>query len=209
MKTERLGWLAAAAFAGAILGMGFKAPVDKTGTVDVIKVFKDSDYAKTQNENLQLQVAERRDVVTFVQANRNMKPEDADKLRILSTKDKPTPADKDDITRIKNDAHADEQKAEALQTKDKPTPAELTQIEDYTKRKDATGQRLEKWRQEFNDELTQQQEKMNQEALVRVRQVVQQVAHDQGYTVVFAQEVAPYCANDLTADALKAMNARK
>jgi len=189
MKTERLGWLAAAAFAGAILGMGFKAPGDKTGTVDVIKVFKDSDYAKTQNENLQLQVAERRDVVTFVQANRNMKPEDADKLRILSTKDKPTPADKDDITRIKNDAHADEQKAEALQTKDKPTPAELTQ--------------------EFNDELTQQQEKMNQEALVRVRQVVQQVAHDQGYTVVFAQEVAPYCANDLTADALKAMNARK
>lgn len=201
--------MVAAALAGAVIGMGFRAPGDKTGTVDVIKVFKDSDYAKTQNEGLQAQVAARRDVVTFVQTHRNMKPEDADKLRILSTKDKPTAADKDDITRIKTDAGSDEQKAQALQTKEKPTAAELTQIEDYTKRKDATGQRLEKWRTEFNDELTQQQEKMNADALVRVRQVIQQVARDQGYSIVFAQEIAPYCSNDLTADSLKGMNAKK
>jgi len=209
MKTDRLGWMVAAALGGAILGMGFRAPGDKTGTVDVIKVFKDSDYAKSQNEGLQAQVAARRDVVQFVQANRNMKADDADKLRILSTKEKPTPADKADIERIKLDAQADEKKARDLQTKEKPTPAELTAIEDYTKRKDATGQRLEKWQQDFNTELTAQQQRMNDEALVRVRQVIQQVARDQGYSIVFAQEIAPYCANDLTADAFKAMNAKK
>ncbi len=209
MKTDKLGWLAAAAMAGAIFGMGFHAPGDKTGTVDVVKVFKDSDYAKIQNEGLQAQVAARRDIVQFVQANRNMKGEDADKLRTLSTKDKLTPTDKADIDRIKMDAQGDEKKARDLQTKEKPTPAELTQIEDYTKRKDATGQRLDRWREEFNTELTQQQEKMNGDALIRVRQVIQQVARDQGYSIVFAQEVAPYSANDLTAEALKAMNAKK
>ena len=209
MNIDRLGWLAAAALAGAIIGMGFKAPGDKTGTVDVIKVFKDSEYAKTQNEGLQAQVAARRDVVQFVMANRSMKTEDADKLRVLSTKEKPTAADATDIARIKADATADEKKARDLQTKEKPTPAELTQIEDYTKRKDATGQRLDRWKEEFNAELQAQQEKMNNDALVRVRQIIQQVARDQGFSIVFAQEVAPYSANDLTADALKAMNNKK
>ena len=209
MKIDKLGWLVAAALAGAMIGMGFKAPGDKTGTVDVIKVFKDSEYAKSQNEGLQGQVAARRDVVQFVQTNRSMKPEDADKLRLLLTKDKPTPADRTDIERIKNDAQADEKKARDLQTKEKPTATELTQIEEYTKRKDATGQRLDRWREEFNQELQAQQEKMNSDALVRVRSVIQQVARDQGYSIVFAQEIAPYCANDLTSDSLKAMNNKK
>jgi len=206
MNIERLGWVAAAALAGGIIAMGFKAPGDKIGVVDVAKVFTDSDYSKKQNEILQGQLQDRKNVVQFVQANRDMKVEDAEKLRTLSTKENPTAADKTEIDRIKTDAQNDEKKARDLQTKEKPTPAELTQIEEFTRRKDATGQKLQAWQQDFNQELQQQQEKMRTDAITKVRQAIQQVARDQGFSQVFSQDIMPYCANDITADATKLMN---
>jgi len=206
MNIERLGWVVAAALAGGVIAMGFKAPGDKVGVVDVAKVFGDSEYSKKQNEVLQAQLLARKDVVQFVQANRDMKPDEAEKLRTLSTKDSPTAADKTEVDRIKNEAVNDERKARELQTKDKPTPAELTQIEEFTRRKDATGQKLQEWQQAFNQELQQQQDKMRADAITKVRQCIQQVARDQGFSQVFSQDIMPYCANDITTDATKAMN---
>ena len=206
MNIERLGWVAAAALAGGMIGMGFKAPGDKTGVVDVAKVFQDSDFSKKQNEILQAQLLARKEIVQFVQTNRDMKPEDADKLRALSTKENPTAAEKAEIDKIKLDASSDEKKARDLQTKDKPTPAELTQIEDFTHRKDATGLKLQQWQQDFNQELQTQQDKMRNDAIAKVRLCIQQVARDQGFSQVFSQDIMPYCANDITAEATKAMN---
>src|SRR5579872_1951953 len=104
MKLERLGWVVAAALAGGMVGMGFKAPGDKTGSVDIAKIFKESDFSKKQTEALRGQIMARQAVIEFVKNNRNMKADDATKLRDLSIKDTQSAADKTDIERIKSDA---------------------------------------------------------------------------------------------------------
>jgi len=206
MNIERLGWVAAAALAGGMIGMGFRAPGDKTGIVDVAKVFKDSDLAKEQTDKLRGQVLARRGVMEFVGNNRTIKPDDATKLHDLMIKDPQSAADKGEIERIENDAKAAEVKARELQTLPKPTEADLNQLGEFTKRKDATGQLLEKWQKDFESEIQQKESKMNDDTLDKVREAIQQVGKDQGYSIVFANNIAPYCPNDLTKEASTKMN---
>lgn len=209
MKFERLGWIIAATLLGGIVGMGFRAPGDKTGTVDLARVFNESEYAKKQTESLRNMGSQRQAIVEFLRTYPHLKSEDAVKFRELSLKVTPTPADKAEQERIKNDAQASEQKYRDLTTKSGPTQAELTQLDDLNRRQQTNGQNLQKWNEEFAGELQQRQESLRNETLQRVREAVQQVGKDQGYSIVFVQDVAPYSSNDVTGDALKAMNAKK
>ncbi len=209
MNIERLGWVAAAALAGGMIGMGFKAPSEKTGTVDIAKVFRDSDLAKKGTETLRAQAQARRNVMEFVATNRNIKLEDATKLHDLLIKDPLTPADKTEIERIQTAAKAAEVKARELQTLPKPTAADLSQLDEFTKRKDASGQLLEKWQKEFEAEIQQKEAKLNDDTLDKVRGAIQQVGRDQGYSIVFANNIAPFCPNDITSEASNKLNGKK
>jgi len=209
MNIERLGWVAAAALAGGMIGMGFKAPSDKTGTVDIAKVFRDSDLAKQGTEKLRAQAQARRSVMEFVASNRNIKLEDATKLHDLLIKDPVTAVDRAEIERIQNEAKATEIKARELQTLPKPTAADLSQLDDFTKRKDQSGQLLEKWQKEFEAEIQQKEAKLNDDTLDKVRAAIQQVGKDEGYSIVFANNIAPFCPNDLTTAASNKLNGKK
>jgi len=209
MKFERLGWVVAAALAGGMVGMGFQDASAKTGTVDLAKVFNDSDYAKKQTDMLKTMGAARTAVLEFVNANSHMKADDAMKFKDLSLKDSPTAADKADVERLKSDAQASELTYRTLATKDKPTQAEVAQIEDLNHRKDSMQTLLTKWNTDFSTELQTKQEALRTDTLSRVKDAVQQVAKAQGYSMVFVQDIAPYSSNDLTKDALAAMNQKK
>jgi len=82
----------------------------------------------------------------------------------------------------------------------------LTQLDDFTKHKDATGQLLDKWQKDFQEEIQTKEAKMNDDTLDKVRQAIQQVGRDQGYSIVFSNNIAPYCPNDLTTEASNKMN---
>lgn len=209
MKFDRLGWVAAASLLGCIVGMGFQAKADKTGIVDLNRVFAESEYAKKQNESIRNLFASRQAVVDFIKTYRTLKPEDANKFRELSTKATQTAQDKAEIERIRTQAQADEQKYKELTIKSQPTAADVSAIEEMNRRRDATARMMEQWGQEFNNELQAKQDSSRTEALQKVKESVQQVAKDQGYTIVFAQDVAPYSANDITDAALKVMNTKK
>jgi len=206
MKFDRLGWIVAAALAGGIAGMGFQNTTEKTGTVDMAKVFNDSDYAKKQTDSLRTMGQARQGVLEFIRQNEHLKPEDATKFHDLSIKADPTANDKADIERIKKDAITVEMRFSTLSTKDKPTQAEVTELEDLNRRKEAVEAMLGKWGQDFSTELQTKQEGLRNDTLEKVKDAVAQVAKQQGYTMVFVQDVAPYSANDLTPDALKVMN---
>jgi Skp family chaperone for outer membrane proteins len=186
--------------------MGFKAPGDvKIGNVDIGKVFSESEYSKKQQENLRLAQAARRGVMELIGTYRVMKPDDAQKFHDLSIKDKPVAEDKTEMDRITAAAKDDDTKYRALATKSSPTPQELASIEEYNKRKDATGVLQQKWAQEFDSDLASLQEKARADALTKVREAVGTVAKEQGYSIVFVSDIAPYSANDLTESATKAM----
>jgi Skp family chaperone for outer membrane proteins len=192
-----------------MFGMGFQGGAQKTGTVDLEKVFNESAYAKKQTEGLRNVAQARVAVVDFLRTYRTVKEADATKFRDLSLKENATAVDKTEIERLKTAAQNDEQKYRELSTKDKPTQAEVSQIEDFNRRKEASAALLEKWNTDFTNELQTRQENLRGETLQRVKDAVAQVAKDQGYSMVFVQNIAPYSANDLTGEALKAMNNKK
>ena len=210
MKIERAGWIAVAVLAGAVGTAGFQTPVVKNGIVDVEKVFNESTFAKNQSESLRNMGAARQSVLEFVNQYRTMKTDDATKFKDLTVKATPlSPAEKTELERIKADAKKSEDDYREAVTKTSPTPELLKQIEDWNRRKDASGDLLQAWQQDFTTEVQGKQASLRSEALVKVRQAIQKVARDQGYTMVFDSNVAPYAANDLTDEALKVMNSGK
>lgn len=209
MKFERMGWIIAATLAGAMFGMGFQGSSEKSATVDIERVFNESSYAKKQTEGLRNMGQARLSVMEFVRTYRTLKPEDAVKFRDLSVKENRTPTETADLERIKTQAQTDEQKYRQLSTKPNPTQAEVDQISEFNKRKDATAELLAQWNEDFTGEIQAKQDALRTETLQRVKEAVAAVAKQQGYSIVFAQTVAPYSANDLTEAALKSMNDKK
>lgn len=209
MKFERLGWIVAAALAGGMVGMGFQGAAEKTGTVDVGKVVNDSDFIKKQIDTLKAMHAARLGVVDFVKANPHMKADAITKFKDLSLKDNPTAADKADLERLKQDAQAGESSYRALAQKDKPTPDDLKQMEALNRQKDENSAALDKLSNDFNTEMQAKQEALRSDVSNRAKDAIQTAGKQQGYTIIFTNELAPYSANDITADALKAMNSKK
>lgn len=206
MNLNKIGWIAAALLVGGLVTAGFQTPVNKTGVVDMEKVFNESTFAKSQTENLRNMGAARQAVLEFVNTYRTVTVENATKFRDLTFKKELNATEKADLERIKNEGQAGETKYRELITKTAPTAAELKQIDDLNKRKDASGDLIQTWQQEFTKEIQDKQTTLRTEALQKVRAAIQKVAKDQGYSVVFDASMVPYCANDITDEALKAVN---
>jgi Skp family chaperone for outer membrane proteins len=174
--------------------------------VDIGKVFKESDYVKKQNDNLHTMGAARQGIIDLVRQYPVMKPEDATSFKDLTLKEKPTLDDKAALDRITQSAKEADTQYRALTTKASPTPTELAALEDYNRHKDQNANLVKNWGQEFENDFSSLQDKLRTDALQKVRDSVSQVAKDQGFSVVFVTDVAPYSANDITDAALKVMN---
>lgn len=206
MNIDRLGWIAAAALAGAIVGMGFRAPSDKTGIVDMNKVFDGSDLQKDLTGRLHQREGTWQELFRFVTTNRVMKLDDINRLHDLALKDNPTATDNAEMERIRTDAQAEEGKARDLEQKSGPSDADKAQLQNYSDRSKATQQLLEKWSDDFRTDMANRQQKVQEEADQKVRQIVQQVGRDQGYSIIFSSRDAPYCPNDITKEASSKIN---
>jgi Skp family chaperone for outer membrane proteins len=209
MKIHNLGWVIAAALVFALIGMGFQTQTSKIGTVDLERVFNESEYAQQQTKSLQQMGTARQAVFDFIGQNRVVKAEDAVKFRELSMKATTTPAEKAELDRIRKEAATATQRFNELQVKANPTQEEIRQLAEFNQRRDQSAMLQQRWGSEFGDEIRVEQEKLRQETLRRVKEAVRQVASQQGYTLILVDSVAPYSANDITGEALKAMNSRR
>jgi Skp family chaperone for outer membrane proteins len=208
MKIEKLGWVVAAALGAVMIGSGFQGRSDKVGVVDLGKVYSESDFAKRQNDQLRAYGDSRMALLEFLDANRAMAPDTATRFRDLSLKANSTAPEKQELEKIKADAVASSRRLRELQTK-QTNEAEGQQLQELTRRTQMIQQVAQRWASEFDQDVRQMQDQMRTETLQRARTSVRESAARQGYTLVFVNEIAPYGANDLTAEALKAMNARR
>jgi Skp family chaperone for outer membrane proteins len=208
-KFDKLGWVVAAGVIGIMVGSGFQNSTVKIATVDLEKVFNDSEYAKNQTAVLRNMGVARQGVLEYLSTYRAVKVEDAQRFRDLSLKDNPTPADKTALDSLKTTIQTDDRRFKDLQTKSNPTPDEQAALQDYNRRIQQLAALQQRWNQEFEDEIRNMQQRLRNDTLNRVRQSVNDVAKQQGQSVVFASQVAPYAANDITDEALKNMNARR
>ena len=206
MKFQQLAWLSAVVVLGGIAAVGFQGGGDKFGIVDVEKVFNDSSFAKTQTDSLRTMGEARQKVLQFVATNRTITEAQATKFKDLSLKANVSATEQAEIDRIKSDVRTSEQKFSALSTKPNPTAQEKAEFEELNKRRDASDAMLTTWQQSFMTEVEDRRASLRGEALEKVRQAIAKVAREQGCTVVFDSQVAPYAANNLTDAAVKAMN---
>ena len=209
IDTSKLGWPVAAALAG-VLAMGALSGFQgntaaKFATVDTIKAFNDSPLTTANEQILRDADRTRTNVLQFINQNRAMDPADAKKLADLSIKEKPTPADQAEITRLRTAAEAATQKRVELSTKNPPSDAERTQLAEFGTRSTTNTNLVQMLAGQYGNDVQEMQGDLRNKTMVRVREVVRTVAAKGGYTVVFDTSAAPYAANDITDEVSKVL----
>lgn len=208
-RFDQLGWVLAAALTGVMFSSGFDGPADKTGVVDIAKVVEQSNYGKGNQEAFQRMKQAREGLLEFIDQNRVLTTDQAQRLRDLSVKENATDAEKAEIERIKADVVAAAKRSQELAGKATLTAEERTLIDDYSRRSQTMNNVAQRWFQEFSSEVQQWADKRKSDSVQKARTAIQEVAKAQGYTLVFEVGIAPFGANDLTDAALQAMNAQK
>jgi Skp family chaperone for outer membrane proteins len=209
MRIQRLGWLLTAGMAGAMFAGGFQTKSEKIGVVDVGSVFQNSDMTHTKQEELKAMQQSRYDVLQFVHTYRAITPVQADRFKTLSLKDAITPAEKTELDKLKADVQATNQSVNALQTKPSPTADDIARMDAINAQKQQMAAMEQRWAQEFDRDLRTKQDELRKVVLDRVQDSLKDVGKKQAYSLIFVRDVAPYGANDVTADTLKVMNAKK
>jgi Skp family chaperone for outer membrane proteins len=205
----QLGWVIAAAFVAVTVASGFQNGGLKIGVVDISKVVENSEFGK-QNQEAFLQMKTAREgVLEFIDNNRVLTAEQAQKLRDLSLKPQRTANENAELESIRADVTAAFKRSQELATKTTLTSEERTLMEEYANRSQRMNDIAQRWFREFSNEMQGWADKQKIDSLDRARSAVQTVAKAEGYTVVLEVGIAPYGANDLSDAALAAMNAKK
>lgn len=205
----QLGWILFATFTGLVLAGGFQDKSDKIGVVDITKVVEQSDFGKQNQATFSKMKTAREDLLEFIDTYRVLTNEQAQRMKDLSLKMTRTKEEDAEMERIKADVIASSKRSNELTTKASMTPEERTLVEDYARRSQTMNELAQRWFREFTSDMGAWADKQKLDSLGKARTAIQQVAKEQGFTVVFELGVAPYGANDVSDAALKAMNAAK
>jgi Skp family chaperone for outer membrane proteins len=210
MELKNISLVIAAATAAVIVASGFQAGGTKTGTVDIARVFNESDFAKKQQDALRSYGESRSSLLDFLENFRVATPVQAEKLKALMLKEVAlTDAEKADLEATKKAVQEDDAKLKGLQTKTNLTPAEVATLNELNSRSQVISNTLQKWQRDFEEDIRVFKDKLRADTLDRVQKAIKDVGTKQGYSVIFSSETAPYSANDITAEALKSANAAK
>ena len=113
------------------------------------------------------------------------------------------------MDKLKADVIANNQAFQTLNTKANPTPDEVAKLTAFNAQTQQSDALLQSWGKEFDDQMNAAQEQMRNDVLDRAQAAVQEVGKKQAYTLIFTRSMAPFSDNDVTADAIKVMNAKK
>jgi len=208
-RISALGWIMAGALGITMVASGFQATGVKIGIVDMQRILADSAAGKKMRDDMSTQVNLRQGLLEFVNTNKVLTADQAGKLKDLTLKPGATQADKDALEKLKSDIRAEAKKFNDLMVKPTLTDTERTAFNDLNSRRQASDTLLNQWNQEFSNDLTNIQDEMIGNVLKKAREAVQAMGKKDGYSVVFPNTVAIYGANDLTDQAIKAVDEAK
>ncbi len=203
------GWIVAAALAVTLGTAGFQSGSEKTGVVDMQRMVSTSELGLKNEQTLNAALASRRDLLDFIRKYGVLTTDQANKLRTLTLKENATEADKAEINRIRKEVMDASDNRNKLLQKPNPTDADRLALQDYNNRAQTMGEVMGQWSEEFQNELDQIETSVRTATVTKARQVLKDLAKQQGYSVVFEASVAPYGANDLTEAGVKALNAAR
>jgi Skp family chaperone for outer membrane proteins len=206
-KILGLGWLVAAAMGVMMIASGFQPADMKAGVVDMQRILSESAAGKKVRDDMSVQVDLRQGLLQFVNTNKVLTADQADKLKTLTLKPGATQADKDEVEKIKTAIRADSKKFNDLMVKASLTDSEKVEFNTMNERRRNADTLLGQWNQEFSADLNTLQDEMLANVLKKAREAVQGVGKKDGYSLIFPTTVAVYAANDITDAAIKAVDA--
>ncbi|MBX3096979.1 MAG: OmpH family outer membrane protein [Fimbriimonadaceae bacterium] len=204
-----LGAFAALAvlMAAFMFGSGFQANNEKFASVDITKVLDQSKLGQQSNDSLRAAFSTRSDLLTFATENLCMTQEQGQTLLTLGLKDTLTAAEKTQFDTTKAAVQNATRQRMTLAQKTNLTEEEKTLLADLNQRAQTGMAVVQQWNSQFNNDMDALGQKLRDDAVTKVRQVISTEAKRQGYTLVFESSVLVYSANDLTADVIKAVDA--
>lgn len=208
-NTSKLGWVVAGALALWVAFSGFQGSSEKTGVVDLIFLVNNSKFGKGADAELKKMQDARLGVLKFIDENRVLLQEQATKLRDLMLNMNPTEAQKQDLEKLKADIIAAKKKNDELVQKSNLTADEKNLMNEYADRGRKMDDLLQQWNQMFLKDAQDYVKKQQNAAVEKARLAVKSVAKQQGFTIIFEAQVAPYGVNDITDASLKAMDDQK
>jgi Skp family chaperone for outer membrane proteins len=205
----QLGWVVAAACIAVMIAGGFSQAEIKIGVVDISKVVEQSDFGKANQDTFTKMRVARESLLEFIDTNRVLTNEQAQRLRELWLKPQPTKEETAEMERIKADVIASAKKSAEFATKTSLTPEDRTLMEEYARRSQTMAEVARRWYQEFTSDMQKWADDQKLASIDRARGAIQEVAKAEGYTVVLEVGIAPYGANDISTTVLAKMNEKK
>lgn len=202
------GWLVAAFLGTLLLTGGFQNTGTKIGVVDMNRVLQDSNSGKKAREDVQTQFNLRQGLLEFVNTQKVLTVDQANRLKELTLKPNPTEGDRQALEQLKASIQADARRFNDLMVKPNPTETDRQALTEFNQRRNNSDAILRAWNEEFSNDLTNLQDDMFASVLTRARQAVLDHGRREGFSVVFPSNVAIYGANDVTEAIVKAVDAR-
>lgn len=204
----RLGWVIAAACIAVMLA-GAGQDAIKIGVVDISKVIETSEFGKQNQDTFTKMKVARESLLEFVDTNRVLSIENAQRIRELWLKPTPTKEETAELETKKAEVIAAAKKSQEMATKPTMTAEERILVEEYARRSQAMNETAQRWFQQFSTEMQEWADKQKMDSLTRARVAITEVAKAEGYTVILEVGIAPYGANDISAPVLAKMNEQK
>lgn len=203
--------LAAAALLGLGLmaSSGFQGGPEKFAVVDMNKVMNDSKRGQTTRNSLQANFRQRTGILEFLNVNDVATEQQATQLRQMSLKDPKSDAETKAIEALKDDIKKAVKEFNDLNQKNPLTPEDRNKLEAFNGRRNTIKEKIiPTMQKEFDDEFNEMNRKMQGDLLTAAKAAVKEVAGKKAVTMVFESSVVMFSANDLTDDAIKAMDAK-
>jgi Skp family chaperone for outer membrane proteins len=205
----QLGWILFVALLVSVFAVGYQTPTEKVGVADINRLLDKSDFGQSLQSQLDKMRTARQDVLTFIDQYRVLTVDQATQIRDLSLKTTLTREEQAQLDSIKAVVIAANKKWTELATKPNMTPEDRTLVQEFSERNQRMADLGQRWVHDFSSDLAEWAAKQKSDGNVRARAAVQEVAKAQQYSMVYDSVFVPYGVNDLTDQALIAMNAKK
>ena len=184
----------------------FNQNTQKFGVVDLASVAERSKLGqreKTQFEALRTRYG---GLVQFLNTNKAVARDDAQKIVDLWNKEKPTPAETQQLESLKTKAQTQSEELRRLISVLNPSAEQQSRIRELSGLSQAIEDMLPQLDNMLGQAMQQRAASKQQEVLDKARAAVQKVGKRDGFTMVFENQLAVYGATDITDEALKTMD---
>ncbi|RMG26019.1 MAG: OmpH family outer membrane protein [Armatimonadetes bacterium] len=206
MKKNNWTLYAALAVFGLLAVAAFQNQTPKFGVVNLSTVADKSKLGQREKDAFNAFRTKANNLLTFVNNNKVMTAQQRDRLISLWLKDNPTAAETQELEQLKSAIQTASSRYAELVRKSNPTPDELQELSEKSALAGVTQDILPQLQGFVGQELQARAEQKQTDVLAKARAAAAKYGKEQGFSVIFDQDVAPYAANDVTDEVVKVMD---